>query len=101
PLPLLPPPSFPPRRSSDLSVSLDLRPYPRERISGTTPASRSNGTRAATSGVLPAPPAERLPTLITGHFSFSANSGCRSNRLFFRSEEHTSELQSRFDLVCR
>src|SRR5699024_12806684 len=24
-----------------------------------------------------------------------------SHRLFFRSEEHTSELQSRFDLVCR
>src|SRR5207249_11566637 len=27
--------------------------------------------------------------------------GCRSARFGSRSEEHTSELQSRFDLVCR
>src|SRR5699024_11341592 len=35
--------------------------------------------------------------------SWSATVGrrLRSNALVFRSEEHTSELQSRFDLVCR
>src|SRR5699024_11695262 len=34
--------------------------------------------------------------LIVGHLS-----GEREHRLLQRSEEHTSELQSRFDLVCR
>src|SRR5438067_7439557 len=35
---------------------------------------------------------ERLTSLLSGPFQ---------NQHFARSEEHTSELQSRFDLVCR
>src|SRR5699024_8234723 len=31
----------------------------------------------------------------------SSSSGCPLPSVLFRSEEHTSELQSRFDLVCR
>src|SRR5437868_13584881 len=32
---------------------------------------------------------------------FAANANRSRRRMLFRSEEHTSELQSRFDLVCR
>src|SRR5699024_11877599 len=35
----------------------------------------------------------------TGTAAFSSK--CKNNRSTTRSEEHTSELQSRFDLVCR
>src|SRR5699024_12727670 len=43
---------------------------------------------------------------LTGRHSFFAGSLCikrwsRANGVAIRSEEHTSELQSRFDLVCR
>src|SRR5699024_12880377 len=49
-------------------------------------------------------------TIVDDHFSSvgSINQDFRSynlnfedNAVFYRSEEHTSELQSRFDLVCR
>src|SRR5207249_5999084 len=34
-------------------------------------------------------------------YSFTFHPGYRANGYVYRSEEHTSELQSRFDLVCR
>src|SRR5699024_12718618 len=39
---------------------------------------------------------KRLISISTGGINF-----CRAEAQFNRSEEHTSELQSRFDLVCR
>src|SRR5699024_11869139 len=42
------------------------------------------------------------PEAITGILTTSATCGIRDMRpIIARSEEHTSELQSRFDLVCR
>src|SRR5207249_9050580 len=73
--------SFPTRRSSDLRLRLRLaRPgstgSPRLRLRLARPLSRGSTI----------PPAE---------------SGERRGGAPVRSEEHTSELQSRFDLVCR
>src|SRR5207249_9924711 len=80
--------SFPPRRSSDLSgrgLTLDVRALARMRQPIESPQlrehpalSRRRRTARGARQRLLEPPAE-----------------------FFRSEEHTSELQSRFDLVCR
>src|SRR5699024_12856916 len=39
--------------------------------------------------------------LLTSVFTRSSNVIYMTNIVFIRSEEHTSELQSRFDLVCR
>src|SRR5699024_12750963 len=88
-----PPPSFPTRRSSDLNAS-DTFHY--EPMFFGKHASRSSGwldrqlllprDKAASNG------ANRTLECI----------GKRpGKRKSFRSEEHTSELQSRFDLVCR
>src|SRR5699024_11729411 len=84
------PPSFPPRRSSDLGEgrasalgSLEAQP-----VDGPAPGRRQQR-------VVDLPPLQgtgaelRLP----------AQLGDRPGQ--GRSEEHTSELQSRFDLVCR
>src|SRR5207249_8767062 len=68
--------SFPTRRSSDL--------IPR--------AGRRAATRAARSGSARAPSGGRAPS--------DRGDGTRPGAPG-RSEEHTSELQSRFDLVCR
>src|SRR5207249_9218001 len=69
--------SFPTRRSSDLDFFETMPPAP--------PRS---------------PPARRRPG--RGADSNSARcSGRYLNQHHVRSEEHTSELQSRFDLVCR
>src|SRR5699024_11859036 len=53
---------------------------------------RSERAGASTSGVPPSP-----SVTIVSDFS----KGSRSKYSAMRSEEHTSELQSRFDLVCR
>src|SRR5207249_12257464 len=90
PLPILP--SFPTRRSSDLkrtgtpscgAPGLDLAPdlFSLHAIISIA--------RWAGSGKVPG----------SGSASFSRMAGSSSTRM--RSEEHTSELQSRFDLVCR
>src|SRR5438034_9992386 len=71
------PPSFPTRRSSDLSVAAPPTSW------ATSALSRGEFTRASI----------RLPRrywLV-----------CRRARQYLRSEEHTSELQSHSDLVCR
>src|SRR5437868_8707361 len=50
---------------------------------------------------------DALPISITSRHSFAPPSTpgrittARARRRFMRSEDHTSELQSRFDLVCR
>src|SRR5699024_12776923 len=86
PSPLPPLPSSPTRRSSDLQLAAPFIPaagsqeYDSRERNGPHGAGHMGRDAAAT----PAPPAE-LP-------------GAHGPE---RSEEHTSELQSRFDLVCR
>src|SRR5207249_9953834 len=70
-------PSFPTRRSSDLA-SLALTAYGLGAVSG----------RVA-SGIV----SDRIGTFTTIRLGYALQ--------LVRSEEHTSELQSRFDLVCR
>src|SRR5699024_12383278 len=73
-------PSFPTRRSSDLPVHFGPRREPRRE-----PAARRDTGRGI----------RRLPAT-----QYSGRGPHRSAGQH-RSEEHTSELQSRFDLVCR
>src|SRR5204862_7260713 len=81
--------SFPTRRSSDLELGLRV-PYP------TVRSELKGGTRKTTiadNQVLEQYPAVYRPDPgMAGHLRFA---------LRYRSEEHTSELQSRRDLVCR
>src|SRR5699024_12038591 len=94
--PKIPPRSqLPPNQSSRRFPN--LRPhYLRNTVNEThdrNPPGRTGSTR----------PPGRLTVAITGCKSLSAHGG-RNHRLAsarVRSEEHTSELQSRFDLVCR
>src|SRR5437868_12384036 len=73
-----PPPSFPTRRSSDLHHGNgSVRP---RMLAATPPAWRERHRQVQHAG----PVDVALATLVES-----------------RSEEHTSELQSRFDLVCR
>src|SRR5699024_12518533 len=72
-----PRPPFPPRRSSDLSSRTGNRPGPCVRPGFLVPS--GGGSRGRRCRPRDPPP-----------------EGTRN-----RSEEHTSELQSRFDLVCR
>src|SRR5699024_12513999 len=76
-------PSFPTRRSSDLTGSTASRSPARwrGRLSSWRSSSRSPCGSTATSASRPA--------------------GQKRRTTPSRSEEHTSELQSRFDLVCR
>src|SRR5699024_12726783 len=74
--------SFPTRRSSDLGDKLIVEP--RGRITQTSPPCRRHRSERLSS----------LPELVP----FVTGEGARKAD---RSEEHTSELQSRFDLVCR
>src|SRR5207249_10986911 len=95
---LLAPPPFPTRRSSDLSKSLGQTPLdPRDVFSVDPIRGQEFEARHAISprdrsGL---PPNRRL--VLERALPMDADDqGVR-----LRSEEHTSELQSRFDLVCR
>src|SRR5207249_5407295 len=92
---------FPTRRSSDL-----------EKMSSHFAARRTAHAAAAPPGLAPLPPppglrgAPLLPLELREQLAqaerqriVEALSRCAGNQT--RSEEHTSELQSRFDLVCR
>src|SRR5699024_11394549 len=90
-------PSLPTRRSSDLS---------RRRSSGRTDPARPTAGRVHG---LPDPGSQtrqsrrRFPFAdagVAGRIMF-ANGVMLVGIVLLRSEEHTSELQSRFDLVCR
>src|SRR5207249_12163651 len=99
PPPHCPRPPFPPRRSSDLSVT----------AASTAPilsACRAARSRNA-QPTLPANPVKVTSNAATADQTVGL---CRRAHLRARwrgvgrrarSEEHTSELQSRFDLVCR
>src|SRR5699024_12058342 len=88
--------SFPTRRSSDLREVVTVSPY--DRLEDAIYLMMKNHV-----GILPVVENNRVHGIITDKDVFKAfleisgygEEGVR------RSEEHTSELQSRFDLVCR
>src|SRR5207249_5169110 len=85
---------FPPRRSSDLArptASSSSGP------SGAPAASRDSTSRAASVGVWPTGCSERGSSRRSLRYAHSPTATGPERR----SEEHTSELQSRFDIVCR
>src|SRR5207302_2358856 len=74
--------SFPTRRSSDLSISLQIStPLPSAKPSAFT--------------------AHRPPSEVTNLRAADGSSKVPARAVGMRSEEHTSELQSRENLVCR
>src|SRR5207249_7841539 len=77
--------SFPTRRSSDLVLGRGRRPGPPRVVSFPRFGMRGDGREFGE----PSNSGERL--------TFQRDGGTAPSR----SEEHTSELQSRFDLVCR
>src|SRR5207249_11286496 len=93
--------SFPTRRSSDLSVFLG------DQLSDVMDQLEKGGARSTKQGgfmeigvsVLPKLPRDPGDRNRTSPFAFTGNKF--EFRAVGRSEEHTSELQSRFDLVCR
>src|SRR5207302_9937273 len=88
-----PPPSFPTRRSSDLARLRGRKALPDD------PAHSRRARVAVPERVrLPAPDPRR-PRLSRGRREPARQ--LRPGRAVFRSEEHTSELQSRENLVCR
>src|SRR5207249_10902728 len=83
--------SFPTRRSSDLARR--LRSFWGEACRAASPGARARGIRCERAGRARLRPSRaRRPTRPEPRPPESDN---------LRSEEHTSELQSRFDLVCR
>src|SRR5699024_12384746 len=87
------PHSFPTRRSSDLYLlgSSSSKSFLKKRRSS------SGSTSSFGSWKITRSSKTRLPSI----FSEMSEILSISNFIFSRSEEHTSELQSRFDLVCR
>src|SRR5699024_11990491 len=93
-------PSFPTRRSSDLGISAAVDQHDR-RHCGIAVSMKSHSDFA---------PFALMHAFYHRNRSFVQRTGAASAKLFgtnggfcaiVRSEEHTSELQSRFDLVCR
>src|SRR5699024_12728896 len=80
---------FPTRRSSDLPQ------HQAARAAGIQVSNRSPGATCVGSG------RSRLITSCCAPPTSDKSNQMRSTRSSRRSEEHTSELQSRFDLVCR
>src|SRR5207249_6368289 len=86
--------SFPTRRSSDLEEGLELEPgeAAEELLARMLEYARYRATAAMLRELLDAE---------HGYRYRSAPLPPQLRRVSVRSEEHTSELQSRFDLVCR
>src|SRR5207249_10967263 len=95
------PPSFPTRRSSDLNID-------GKKNTGGTWGSIEN-IDTTTAGVLTKGPSANVDGSANINLVYVDSSGAVKYRqrtsswqsATTRSEEHTSELQSRFDLVCR
>src|SRR5699024_12101394 len=86
-------PSFPTRRSSDLGQPAPTLGAVAEALRA---AARGTGTRAELRSL-----GERWEASRGGCVGPTGFSGSCTGQRASRSEEHTSELQSRFDLVCR
>src|SRR5207249_10532087 len=89
-----PPPSLPTRRSSDLLRPGETALDPRHLESHRIVAHDVRDPRAKSFDILRT---QVLRTMDTSHWQILAVTSPTPGR----SEEHTSELQSRFDLVCR
>src|SRR5690606_40129849 len=80
--------SFPTRRSSDLGDAASTSPTPAATTWRSSPSRTAAGPRVSSLGT-----------------ARGSSEGARPGRVhvwwYFRSEEHTSELQSRENLVCR
>src|SRR5207248_10299484 len=90
-------PSFPTRRSSDLNIWRNVCTYspPLEGRTARVAARRGSSNPASHA---------RRSTSMASHRARAAARVARSlpwGTAGFRSEEHTSELQSPYDLVCR
>src|SRR5207248_10606034 len=92
--------SFPTRRSSDLMSKATLYTYFRAKEEMLAAISRETIEAFTRELALvlrsSLPPDEKLRRVVRQHVRFVI-----ANRSFLRSEEHTSELQSPYDLVCR
>src|SRR5699024_11428068 len=88
--PPLPPHAFPTRRSSELAAAGRRSP-----TDGQSSITLTLPRRTSTTSTAPTMSPSSPQTCAT-----STSVECRSTTRS-RSEEHTSELQSRFDLVCR
>src|SRR5699024_12275342 len=94
-------PSLPTRRSSDLHPTLTMRRWTDDDLDGTA----TGRICRRHPGLAPVVIADLLRveavSLYGGLYMDSDTIPLRSLDEWTRSEEHTSELQSRFDLVCR
>src|SRR5207249_10676429 len=99
PLPPPAPPPFPTRRSSDLGAAGTFTGSPCTLVAGTLGTASCQVTFTAGTGTGTAN--------IVGTYNGDSTHASSVSTSFpvtiglARSEEHTSELQSRFDLVCR
>src|SRR5699024_11652501 len=93
--------TFPPRRSADLPFQNDqanriiMRAMAESLVGSLQRTLRED--LGGTYGVSARPQFEEQPT---GQYRVTISFACDPARMDVRSEEHTSELQSRFDLVC-
>src|SRR5699024_12430186 len=88
-------PSFPTRRSSDLVVAIVVR---RSALGLMIESIGINPQASRMAGIKP----RGLLVMVYSLSAFlAAIAGVFATASVMRSEEHTSELQSRFDLVCR
>src|SRR5207249_5040650 len=87
--------SFPTRRSSDLCAAN------RPTKNSTSPSSASAAKAWQTLKGFPAKTSPRFATLTNVRWTKPLRNFRTRKSTATRSEEHTSELQSRFDLVCR
>src|SRR5205085_9430705 len=98
PVPHPDPPSFPTRRSSDLTTQLYWNPQTNAKLEVRVLARDRAGNvgedKTAVGRDAPADPNPHFPQPV-------ANDPFRDLDRKFRSEEHTSELQSQSNLVCR
>src|SRR3712207_7562442 len=78
-----------------------IRRPPRSTLFPYTTLFRSCPGRAATARVCRRPPHERAPDMVHADLSTPSDVLVRDGAVVARSEEHTSELQSRQYLVCR
>src|SRR5207248_9097261 len=95
------PHSFPTRRSSDLFLRSGATWTPR---GGVEPAWITGGTGFGRTWVFRSPTQWainlRVPMFSVGAIDDNGIALADQFKLWFRSEEHTSELQSPYDLVC-
>src|SRR5207248_8786848 len=91
------PPPFPTRRSSDLASPSPVPPYLRV-VEGSA-CTNSWNKRPTCSGDIPMPVS--APVIVISARPRSVTRRDHDDRRRYRSEEHTSELQSPYDLVCR